>query len=111
LDYDGIGNIEHTILSGDRLDVFFDLPEQWVCVEIKAKQSPDWDVLRGIFQCVKYRAVLEAQRHYVNNSGPLPKVRVVLVLGKELPDHLEPLRRLLDVEVKPNVTVPDDPKA
>ena len=108
LDQTGRGNTEYTILSGDRLDVFFDLPDQLVWVEVKAKHSPDWDILRGIFQCVKYKAVLEAQRCYVNNSGTYPKVRVVLVLGKELPDHLELLRRMLDVEVKPNVTLPDE---
>jgi len=108
LKYDGSGNIEYTVLSGDRLDIFFDLPDQWVCVEVKAKHSPDWDILRGIFQCVKYKAVLEAQGCYVNNCGPYRKVRVVLVLGSELPHHLEPLRRLLDVEVKPNITVPDE---
>jgi len=73
------------------LDVFFELPEQWVCVEVKGKQSPKQDILRGIFQCVKYKAVLEARCHYQQNGGKLPRVRVVLVLGSGLPQQTEAL--------------------
>jgi hypothetical protein len=98
--------MEHTILSGDRLDVFFASLEHWVCVEVKGKQSPELDILRGIFQCVKYTAVLKAQRHYLQNDGMLPHVRVVLVLGGDLPQEFEALTQILAVEVKTNITVP-----
>jgi hypothetical protein len=107
LKYKGTGQKERTILSGDRLDVLFELPEQWVCVEVKGKQSPEWDILRGIFQCVKYKAVLEAQRQYPQNGNKLPQVRVVLVLGSELPKDFDALVELLAVEVKADVTVPE----
>jgi hypothetical protein len=100
------GKTEHTILSGDRLDVFFTLPGQWVCVEVKGKNSPDLDLLRGMFQCIKYRAVLEAQRHYSEGSGALPTVRVVLALATDLPDDLKRLNQFLGVEIKANITVP-----
>jgi len=106
LKYKGIGLTEYTVLSGDRLDVFFDLPEQWVCVEVKGEQSPQVDILRGMFQCVKYRAVLEAQRHYTQNKGKV-EVRVVLVLANQLPGDLEFLKALLDLEVIANVSVPN----
>ena len=99
------GKTEHTILSGDQLDVFFESPEDWVCVEVKGKWSSEVDILRGIFQCVKYKAVLEAQRHYTGGKT-LPTIRVVLVLGGELPESLRWLREILKVEVKPNVAFP-----
>jgi len=102
------GLTEQVILSGDRLDVVFRLPKQWVAVEIKGKQSPEADVLRGIFQCVKYRAVLEAQRHYLKSSDSVPAVRVMLVLANALPHDFEWLQQILHLEVKANVTVPDD---
>jgi hypothetical protein len=88
------------------LDVLFDLPEQRVAVEIKGTQSPDIDVLRGMFQCVKYKAVLEAQRHYKKSGDKLPNIRVVLVLANGLPDEFVALKELLDVEIVANVKVP-----
>ena len=33
-----------------------------VAIEVKPSTSPDDDITRGIFQCVKYKAVLEAIR-------------------------------------------------
>jgi hypothetical protein len=107
LKYKGSGHKERTILSGDRLDVFFELPEQWVCVEVKGKQSPKDDILRGIFQCVKYKAVLEARRQYQPSGGTLPSVRVVLVLETGLPHEFEFLKPLLNLEVI-SVNVPED---
>lgn len=99
------GKMEAIMLSGDRMDVFFELPEQWICAEVKGKQSGEADILRGIFQCVKYKAVLEAQRHYLK-ADKLPNVRVVLVLAGTLPDSLESVTKVLGIEVISDVIVP-----
>ncbi len=64
----GIKNVvlaenEHGLLSGDSLDVYFELRNgNRVAVEIKPSTSPNEDVTRGIFQCVKYKAVMDAMR-------------------------------------------------
>jgi hypothetical protein len=100
------GKMEQIMLSGDRMDVFFEMPQEWVCVEIKAKHSGEADILRGIFQCVKYKAVLEAQRHYLS-SAKFPDVRVLLVLANELPKGLQRVKQFLGVEVISNIAVPD----
>lgn len=54
---------EHGLPSGDSLDVYFVLKNgNHVAVEVKSASSPDQDVTRGIFQCVKYKAVMDASR-------------------------------------------------
>jgi hypothetical protein len=61
---------EHVLLSGDRLDVYFELStREHVAVEVKPKSSGDDDILRGIFQCVKYKAVLDAE-DIAHNTTP-----------------------------------------
>jgi hypothetical protein len=65
-------------------------------VEVKSAASALLDVARGVFQCVKYRAVVEAVQATRNLKQ---NVRAVLVLGGELPDELTPVKNTLGVEV------------
>ena len=54
---------EHVLYSADRLDVFFVLKNgDHIAVEVKPSTSPEDDIVRGIFQCVKYKAVMDAER-------------------------------------------------
>lgn len=53
---------EHPLPSGDRLDVYFVTSDCRYAIEVKPSTSPDDDITRGIFQCVKYKAILEAIR-------------------------------------------------
>jgi len=99
------GLTERLLLSGDRMDVLFESPTELVCVEVKGKNSPEDDILRGIFQCVKYRAVLEAQQIY-RNDGKQPVIRVCLVLASDLSEKLRAVAEILKIPVKPNVAVP-----
>lgn len=55
---------EHILPSGDRLDVYFELSDgTHVALEVKPSISPDQDIARGVFQCVKYYAVMDALRN------------------------------------------------
>jgi hypothetical protein len=74
--------------------VYFEDASHAVLVEVKSIRSsyPDW--LRGIYQCVKYRAVMEAQSW--NQFG----IRVFLVSEEELPSDLISLAQRLDVSLK-----------
>lgn len=54
---------EYDLLSGDRLDVFFECKgNKHIAIEVKPSSSPEYDITRGIFQCVKYQAVMDAAR-------------------------------------------------
>lgn len=82
--------------SRDRLDVFFDTEDEWVGVEVKAARSDDADVLRGLFQCVKYKAILTAMLLTEQKDAD---ARAVLVLEGLLPTQLLPLKNMLGIQV------------
>ena len=52
---------EVDLLSGDRVDVVFYADREIVAIEVKSRDSNWADLRRGIYQCVKYEAVLCAQ--------------------------------------------------
>lgn len=89
------GDTEVPLPSGDCLDVSFQAKSIWVAVEVKSAISNASDITRGIFQCVKYRAVMDASllaERKPQNS------RAILVLGGSMPSDLLPLANLLGVE-------------
>ncbi len=91
------GDIEHNLPSGDKIDVFFENKNEHIGVEVKSARSNSEDITRGIYQCIKYQAVLEARQ--VADRKPR-NVRTILALGCDLPVELVPLKNLLAVNVK-----------
>lgn len=91
----GTGETEYYFRSGDAVDVLFK-GERWVGVEVKGRQSDVYDVMRGMFQCVKYRALLDAN---VKVEGSTVETDVMLALETRLPTQLLWLRNLLGLEV------------
>lgn len=91
-----VGTTEYYLPSGDSLDVSFDSKKVWVAAEVKSAKSAESDIVRGLFQCVKYRAVMEAV--LLTESRP-QNARALLVLESKLPKSLIPLRNILGVEV------------
>jgi DNA topoisomerase VI subunit B len=70
----------------------------WVGVEVKSRVSdgnPD-DYERGLYQVVKYKAVLEAQARIDYPDNP-PEVHVLLALENELPADRRELAAALRV--------------
>lgn len=58
-----LAETEHILPSGDRLDVYFELSDSThVAVEVKPSISIEQDITRGVFQCVKYYAVMDSLR-------------------------------------------------
>lgn len=95
------GKPEHLLPSGDSLDVSFQGADDWIGVEVKSSISNDPDIVRGLFQCVKYRAVMEA----VQRARALPQnSRTILVLENKFPDHILPLKNILGVEIVEGVS-------
>ncbi len=90
------GAVEFPLPSGDSLDVLFLKGDCWTAAEVKSKKSLHADILRGMFQCVKYRAVIEAFQAVQN----LPQsARVILILESKFPERLESQRDMLGIEV------------
>ncbi|WP_157838780.1 hypothetical protein [Achromobacter sp. DH1f] len=80
------GETEWLFASGDRVDVLFQHGEGCIAVEVKSEISNDADLERGIYQCVKYRALLRAE---LKIKGLVPNGRSVLVTSKTVPAALQ----------------------
>lgn len=90
------GLLEYALPSGDRVDVVFEMAGLKTAVEVKSSISTEGDIARGLFQCLKYRVILEAQ----SALSKLPfDVAVVLVVGKKFPESLISLKHSLGVKV------------
>ena len=96
------GDTERSLPSGDSVDVFFEHEGIRIGVEVKSAQSGLNDIARGVFQCIKYQAVMEAE---LISEGVIPYVRTVLVLESEMPEILIPLCHSLNVEYLDEIVV------
>lgn len=75
---------KHRLPSGDMLDVYFELADgTQVAVEVKSSISDDADITRGIFQCVKYKAILEALKITDSKAN---EIKVIYVTARKLSD-------------------------
>jgi len=92
---------EYPLRSGDTIDVFFKSQQAWIGVEVKSavSDSVDADYQRGLFQVVKYDAVLKAQIQ-ADQPDVMPTVKVLLVLESRLPATLQSTAQTLQVEVR-----------
>lgn len=98
LDYSDVvlAKTEYILPSGDRLDVYFELADgTHVAIEVKSCVSPDQDISRGVFQCVKYLAVMDALRTIECKDY---EIEVLLVTAKELSSQNKTLAEELNVE-------------
>ena len=80
---------EVVLESADRVDVVYYGPDSTIAIEVKSIDSNKEDLRRGVFQCIKYRAVLEAMGK--------PNVASVLVTQTPLPEDLSKLARQHDI--------------
>jgi CRISPR/Cas system-associated exonuclease Cas4 (RecB family) len=92
-----IATIEAPLPSGDKIDILFSERGRLTAVEVKSRISNDIDLTRGLFQCVKYRAVLEAERGF---KSARYEIDIFLVLGLKFPEKLYALRNSLGVNVQ-----------
>lgn len=90
------GTIEFPLPSGDSVDVHFKSKSDWIAVEVKSAISNEADITRGLFQCVKYKAVMDAMQL----ASRLPKnARSILAIENEFPTNLVALKNVLGIEV------------
>lgn len=90
---------EYPLKSGDSVDVVFEMPDEIIGIEAKSVRSGYDDLERGIFQCVKYRAVMEAE---ISVQAAERKVKCILVSENSLPRDLIRASQKLAVEIMEN---------
>ncbi|MFZ3323724.1 MAG: hypothetical protein WA190_15230, partial [Usitatibacter sp.] len=86
---------EYCLPSADRVDVLFEYKTELVAVEVKPEDAPTQDLVRGVFQCIKYQAVLESDQSI--RRQPL-LVRTLLVVGGKLGRDLLELKNALRID-------------
>ncbi len=90
-------DMEFILLSGDRLDVYFEQKDGTrIAVEVKSKISADDDILRGLYQCVKYKAILDAENKV---HGVFGKTRCLLAIEGTLSKSNQQVKDSLGVNV------------
>ena len=86
---------EHPLPSGDRLDVYFETSDTRYAIEVKPSTSSDDDIIRGIFQCIKYKAVLEAMRKVECDRY---SISTLLVVAGTMSDRNKQLAEALEIK-------------
>lgn len=96
------GVTEYPLKSGDMVDVVFDTGDSIVGVEVKSRRSGNDDLERGLYQCVKYTSVLEAERKV--NKAKID-VYCVLVIEGELTSKLKKIQETLGIKVYQQISI------
>lgn len=90
------GQMEYLFASGDKADVVFETENGYLGVEVKSIISNDSDLNRGLFQAVKYQALLRSEQKAALSP---PTARAVLVTERSLPAALQNLADVLGIVV------------
>ena len=94
--------IEYVLPSADRIDLLIQHDNILTAVEVKSHLSSESDITRGLFQCLKYKALLSALVLLEKRSL---SVESVLVVGKEFPGTLKPIQEVLAIKVIDKILV------
>jgi hypothetical protein len=94
---------EYSLPSLDQIDVVFKSSETCIAAEVKSTVSDNFpsDYERGLYQTIKYGALLKAMALDGNYSIP-STIKAVLVLESALPPQFRELARVLGVIVIEN---------
>ena len=94
---------EHLLLSGDKLDAYFQTYDgSKIAIEVKSRISNDTDILRGLFQCIKYQTILDAECKVESKES---KNSVFLVLEGQLSSDNKRIRDVFNINVLENVII------
>jgi hypothetical protein len=96
------GITEYPLKSGDMIDVVFYTKDSIVGVEVKSLRSGNDDLERGLYQCVKYSSVLEAEK-IINKTNY--NVCCVLAIEGELTSKLRRVQKNLGIKVYQQISV------
>ena len=104
------GRIEYPLPSLDEIDVVFKSEKALIAVEVKSAISDNFpfDYERGLFQTVKYGALLEAMARSHGYDIP-SEIKIILVLESRLPAEYRALAKVLGVNILENIKPPKSP--
>lgn len=88
-------DMEHLLPSMDRPDILFQNGNLNVACEIKSWRSDEADLYRGIFQCVKYKALLNAMDVVFEARTTVSEC--ILVIQRKLPENLQQMANCLRI--------------
>lgn len=91
-----VAQVEYAFPSADTVDVLFQGKGARIAVEVKSRISDASDLLRGIFQCIKYQALLDAEAAVERRRAD---GMVLLALEGTLPVELGRIARTLGISV------------
>lgn len=95
---------EEILWSADTVDIMFEdrkgKNSTRIAIEVKASNSDSADILRGLFQCIKYESIMQAMNKIENKYS---NIRVILALENELPSEYYQIRDILNIEVIDNL--------
>lgn len=97
-----VGVIEYQLPSNDKIDVVFTDQNLKIGIEVKSRISDNIDILRGLFQCVKYKSLVEAEQAIENLR---PNGRIILALESGFPAELIGVKNILGIEVVDNIKI------
>jgi hypothetical protein len=92
---------EYLFWSLDRLDIIFKTDKEWIGVEVKPSSASDQELQKGMYQVMKYRALIDAA---LLAEGAVQSSCCVLVIGGSLPSSLRPLADRFRINVIENAT-------
>ena len=90
--FGAVTETEVVLDSADRVDAVFNLKDEVIAVEVKSRDSNLIDLRRGVFQCIKYRAVLDAMDIRESDT-----VSAMLVHEGKLPAEIKTMLRFHDI--------------
>ena len=96
------GKIEFKLPSTDAVDILFVNGSELIGVEVKASNSDRNDIIRGIYQCIKYKALIEAMQIVEQKK---PNAKTILVLENKLPIDLISLKNILGIEIIDSIII------
>lgn len=99
------GEMEYRLPSLDCIDILFKDKSQLIGVEVKSAISCEADILRGLFQCIKYKHLIESEQIIKNRQ---PDSRTILVLQGEFPSSLLGIKNMLGIEVIDKIDIGPD---
>lgn len=99
-----VGTTELILPSADRIDIVFYLPNELVAVEVKPQTSGDADLNRGIFQCIKYQALLSALESLAGARAVSTKLAIAGVLPVHLREKAERLGVSVVEQLNPHIS-------
>jgi hypothetical protein len=96
--------IEFALPSLDLIDVLFLSAKACIAVEVKSKISSEDDIVRGIYQTIKYGSILKAM-YTANHPDGRPEIQSILLLESSLTPKSRRLAEKLNVRVVENFII------